>query len=128
MTRHDCAYWSLAADDVARVPPLPYPHLTQLWLQCFDVQFRDIATFVSEMPQLQVLEVLGHLGRIRLDDAMALTQLPKLREVKLSETSGRWAEQHQPPPQHAAQQLLALQKAAPHIHWVLQAGSVDSWG
>ena len=82
---------------------------------------------VSELPQLEVLEMLEETAStLWLQDAMPLSQLPKLRRVHLSGPF-LWAGnpqyhglQHDHLPSHVAEQLLELQKAAPQIEWVLR--------
>jgi hypothetical protein len=78
--------------------------------------------FVSRTPQLAVLEVLGHLSRVKLGDAMALSQLRGLREVTFTEVVWDWDRRPQRYlPKHLADQVLRLQKAAPRIKWVLRS-------
>ena len=115
--------------------PLPYPQITRLQLCCGDFEMKDIVAKVSAMPQLEVLDVLDQTEQpIDLSEAHTLMfHLPNLREVNLS-GSLLWdpgatmeVSQHlRYLPLHVARQLLTVQKAAPHIDWVLgsDAGSL----
>lgn len=117
--------------DISDPQPLPCPHLTRLQLRRSEVEVRDIMTIVSELPQLRVLHVLDQTDTtVKLDqfDARVLTQLPRLREVNLSGSllgeqsrirNIRTPQQDGVLPLDAAVKLLALQKATPHIDWVL---------
>lgn len=111
---------------MAEPPPLLFPQLTRLQLWRCNLHMRAIGVMVSGLPQLEVLQVLDQTEQIvELGDAHALLQLPRLREVDLS-GSHLWVREGyytDPPdylPEHVAEQLLTLRKAAPHIDWVLR--------
>jgi hypothetical protein len=111
--------------------PLPYPQLTRLQLRRSEIEVRDIMTMVSRLPQLEALDVLDHTKRtveLQQFDTGMLSQLPKLREVNLSGSLPRELDHImniRTPldagvlPSHVTEQLTVLQKATPHIDWVL---------
>lgn len=96
---------------------------------------RDILVMISELPQLEVLEVLGVIWQAfeLLDfDATALSRLPNLRLVDLS-GSLLWADPGggtpvqgkdmlEYLPLRVVQHLVSLQRAYPTIEWVLGKG------
>jgi hypothetical protein len=107
-------------------------------LQDGDYGVSDILIMISELPQLEVLEVLDftiQAVELRAFDAAVLARLPKLRQVDLS-GSLLWdgpsddddASSHQPVqgddmvqylPVRVVQQLMDLQRAYPNITWVV---------
>jgi hypothetical protein len=118
--------------------PLPFQHLTRLQLEGGEYNVRDVLVMVSDLPRLEVLEMLRFMCRefeLRAFDATALlSMLPNLRLVDLSGTT-LWGDpfdddtsDHQAVqgydmvqylPVHVVQQLLHLQRAYPSITWVV---------
>jgi hypothetical protein len=112
--------------------PLPFKQLTRLQLQDSQMAASDILIVISEMPQLEILEVLDctDVGfQLLAFDVTALSRLPKLRLVDLSE-SVLWADvaggtpvqgkdMLKYLPLRVVQHLMCLQRANPDIVWVL---------
>ena len=113
---------------MGRPPPLLCPQLTRLQLRRCTLGMTDIGVMVSQLPQLEVLEVLDSMKpTAELRDAHTLSKLPRLRVVNLSD-SLLWVREGQNVmkqlnhmPEHVAEQLLALRKTAPHIDWCWSA-------
>ena len=109
---------------------LPFQQLTQLQLHDSPMAASAILIMISEMLQLEVLEVskCTHHGPFELldFDVTALSRLPKLRLVDLS-GSKLWVDTSFPEavrgenglPLQVAQHLMCLQRARPGIEWVL---------
>jgi hypothetical protein len=126
---------------ISNPQPLPYPQLTRLQLRRSEIEIRDVVTMVSQLPQLEVLDVLDQTDctvKLHQIDVGVLLQLPKLREVNLSGSLEGKSQQvrniNLPQeawvlPMHVTEELLVLQKAAPHINWVLRGaeGLWDPW-
>ena len=123
--------------DTGELQPLPYKQLTGLQLQDGDYDVSDILIMVSELPRLEVLEVLAFTCQaleLRAFDAAVLARLPQLRRVDLSGSllwdgpSDDDASGHEPVqgddmvqyvPVRVVQQLIDLQRAYPNITWVV---------
>jgi hypothetical protein len=115
---------------------LPFQQLTQLQLQDSPMAANAILIMISEMPQLEVLEVFKcrrHGAFELLDfDAATLARLPKLRRVDLSgsllwaDTSGHEAvhgdNMQTYLPLRVVHHLMCLQLANPNVEWVLGKG------
>lgn len=124
--------------DTTDPQPLPYPQLTRLQLRRSELEVPDIMTMVLRLPQLEVLEVLDQtdpMVELPQSDNSMLSQLPKLREVNLSGSLPRELNEVitiRTPldagvlPSHVTEELAVLQRAAPHIDWVL-SGSEGLW-
>jgi hypothetical protein len=108
-----------------QLQPLPFPQLTRLQLWRCNFNITDIGVMVSGLQQMEVLQVLNYSKpTAELCDAHALLKLPRLRVVNLS---GVHLWEHEGHSVSVAEQLQMLQKAAPHIDWVLcsNTGSND---
>ena len=112
--------------------PLPLQQLTRLQLQYIQMAASDILVVISELPQLEILEVLectDQVFELLAFDAAALSRLPKLRLVDLSgsvlwaDTSGHEAVHgdnvQKYLPLRVVQHLMSLQRTNPDIAWVL---------
>ena len=112
--------------------PLSYTQLTRLQLQIGEYDVREILVMISELAQLEVLEVLGVTWRAfeLLDfDATALSRLPKLRRVDLSgsllwddasvDKPVRGDDMRKYLPLRVVHHLISLQRANPKVEWVL---------
>jgi hypothetical protein len=113
--------------------PLPFQQLTRLQLQDSQMAASDILIVISEMPQLEILEVLDCTDpgfQLLAFDVTALSKLPKLRLVDLSE-SVLWADvaggtpavqgkdMLEYLPLRVIQHLMSLQRTNADIEWVL---------
>ena len=86
---------------------------------------------ISELDQLEILELL-ETRNINKDEALKLSQFPKLQTVNLSDSLQRvtghnteaptkpWVPICECMPSEAAQQLQDLREVAPHINWVVK--------
>ena len=114
---------------------LPFQQLTQLQLQDSHLAASAILVVISEMPQLEILELLDCTDpgfQLLAFDATALSRLPKLRLVDLSgsllwaHTSGNEAVHGDNVleflPLRVVQHLVSLQRANPDVQWVLGKG------
>ena len=112
--------------------PLRFQQLTRLQLHDSQMGASDILVVISEMPQLEILEVRDCTDpsfELLAFDAAALSRLPKLRLVDLSRsvlwayTSGHEAmpddDVQKYLPLRVVQHLVSLQPANPAIEWVL---------
>jgi hypothetical protein len=113
--------------------PQEFPQLTRL--QLVEGGDFDVLDMVSVLHQLEILEIPG-IGDIHEDSAEALSELPKLRTVNLSdsllcesshdmEPAGQpsWVPICECMPPELVEQLLRLRDAAPRINWVLEGMS-----
>jgi hypothetical protein len=119
--------------DLVKEAPLPYQQLTRLQLPGGRYLVPDIRIMISELPQLEVLEVLetDEAFELLAFDAAVLSKLPKLRLVKLSGSllgdeqsthmpvngDARWEDLPLP----LFRKLTALQQVNPNIEWALGA-------
>ena len=115
--------------------PLCFQQLTRLQLKDSHLAASDILVVISEMPQLEILEVHSssrEMFELLAFDATALSRLPKLRLVDLSgsllldDASGHEAVHggnvQKYLPLRVQQHLMCLQRANPDIKWVLGEG------
>ena len=118
---------------------LCFQQLTRLQLENSRMAASDILIVISEMPQLEVLEVLDTTDpkfELLKFDVAALSRLPKLRRVDLSgsllwdDASGHEAVHggnvQKYLPLRVEQHLMCLQRTNPAIEWVLGKG-VGHW-
>ena len=114
-----------AGHDGKEPHPLPFQQLTRLQLESGSCNARDVLTMVSDLPGLEVLEMIDLMCQafeLRAFDAAALSKLPKLRLVGLSGTPFLWGEPFSDDTsghQAVQGQLMQLQRACPNITWVV---------
>jgi hypothetical protein len=124
-SEHALALYLVAALEMEDPQPLPFQQLTRLQLEDSHLAASDILVVISEMPQLEILEVLDCADpgfELLAFDATALARLSKLRLVDLSgsvlwaDTSGRHETVHGDNvlkylPVRVVQHLVSLQRA-----------------
>jgi hypothetical protein len=132
---NDCALSCIAGLDPGETPlPLQCLQLTRLQLCTGEYTIGDVLAMASELPQLEILEVLQieHFD-ISDDDAMALSRLPKLQTVNISDAvlcesshamdpagTPRWVPICECMEAEVVEDLLRLRQAAPRINWVME--------
>ena len=130
--KHALPLYLVAEMEMEDPRPLPFQQLTRLQLHDSQMAASDILIVISEMPQLEILEVRDCTNpgfELLAFDAAALSRLPKLRLVDLTR-SVLWAStsDHEAVhgdsvlkylPLRVVQHLVSLQRANPAIEWML---------
>jgi hypothetical protein len=118
--------------EAAEVLPLPFQQLTELHIWRAKLPWPLILAMIADLPQLEILNVVNSIDiGLSAADAVPLSRLPKLRVIDLSGSQLCNDDRPMHPVQSrdqqwrlhvfVVQQLLHLQRALPHVEWVVDS-------